>query len=85
MTANAAGIVAQLTDEFQGLVAYVTGPDAAEAEAYTVEVTLFRRLLGLGALLLRAFVLTRAMSRPAAPVQVGGAPPVPYHDRRPTS
>lgn len=70
MTTNAEGIVAQLTDEFQGLVAYVTGPDAAEAEAYTVEVTLFRRLLGLGALLLRAFVLTRAMSH-ASPDDVG--------------
>ncbi len=48
MTINAEGIVAQATAAFQGLLAYVTGPAAARATAYTVELTLFRRLLGLG-------------------------------------
>jgi hypothetical protein len=85
MTANAAAIVAQMTEEFQGLVGYVTGPDAARADAYTVEQTLFRRLLALGALLLRAFFVSRAQQRPAGPVQAHDGTPLPYHDQRPVS
>jgi len=85
MTDNAEGIVAQVTDEFQGLVAYVTGSAAAGSAAYTVELTLLRRLLGLGALLLQVFFLTRARARPAAPAAAGGRVPLPYYDRRPTT
>lgn len=85
MTANAAAIVAQMTEEFQGLVGYVTGPDAAHADAYTVEQTLFRRLLALGAALLRLFFVTRATARPAGPVAGPDGTPLAYHDRRPVS
>ena len=85
MATNAEAIVAQMTDEFQSLVAYVTGPDAAQREAYTVELTLFRKLLALGALLLHVFFLTRAKARPAAPAQAPDGPVLPYHDRRPTT
>jgi hypothetical protein len=50
-----------------------------------VELTLFRKLLALGALLLRAFFLTRAEARPAGPVPAGAGTPLPYHDRRPVT
>ncbi len=85
MTSNTEGIVAQLTEEFQDLVAYVTGPHAGSADAYTVEQTLFRRLLGLGALLLQAFFLARATARPAVPVRADDGTVLPSHDRRPTT
>lgn len=85
MTNNAEAIVAQLREEFQGLVAYVTGPDAAQAAAYTVEQALFRRLLALGALLLRAFLVSRAQQRPASPVQARDGTPLAYYDQRLTT
>ena len=67
MTSNPEPIVQQLQDEFQNLLAYVTGPDARAQTAYSVESTLFRRLLALGAALLRLFFVTRATVRPAEP------------------
>jgi hypothetical protein len=50
MTSNPEPIVQQLEHEFQTLLTYVTGPDARVQTAYTVELTLFRRLLALGAI-----------------------------------
>lgn len=85
MTFNAEAIVPQLEAEFQDLVGYVTGPDARTATAYTVELTLFRRLLALGALLLRAFFLTRAQERPTEPVVAPDGTPLSYRDRRQTT
>ena len=63
MTSNPESIVPQVQHEFQNLLAYVTGPDARSQTAYTVELTLFRRLLALGATLLRLFWVTRAAGR----------------------
>jgi len=74
-----------LGEEFQGLVAYVTGPQAQAATAYAVEVTLFRRLLALGAALLRLFFIVRAAPRPAPPVAAPDGTPLVYHDRRATT
>jgi hypothetical protein len=85
MTSNPAPIVQQLQHEFQSLLAYVTGPDARLQTAYTVELTLFRRLLALGAALLRLFFITRAAVRPAAPVTALDGTRLTYHDQRPTT
>jgi hypothetical protein len=60
MTSNVSPIVQQIQQDFQALLTYVSGPDAHTQTAYTVEPTLFRRLLALGAALLRLFFLTRA-------------------------
>jgi hypothetical protein len=49
MTSNPESIVQQLHHEFQNLLAYVSGPEARSQTAYSVELTLFRRLLALGA------------------------------------
>lgn len=84
MSSNAASIVTQIQQDMQALVTYVTGPESATQTAYTVELTLFRRLLALGAALLRLFFLTRAASRPAAPTAADGSLLV-YHDQRPTT
>lgn len=85
MTSNPEPIVQQLQHEFQKLLAYVTGPDARSQTAYTVELTLFRRLLALGAALLRLFFITRAARRPAEPVIAPDGTRLTYHDQRPTT
>lgn len=84
MSANAEAIVTQIRHDMQALLSYVTGPDAATHTAYTVELTLFRRLLALGAQLLRLFFLTRVAERPAPPQAADGTP-LAYYDRRETT
>ena len=83
MPSNSEPIVQQVQHDFHALLAYVTGPDSTTQTAYTVELTLFRQLLALGATLLRLFFVTRAAERPAAPVPAPGAPQLTYHDCRP--
>jgi hypothetical protein len=85
MTSNPEPIVQQVQGEFQNLLAYVTGPEARLQTAYTVELTLFRRLLALGAVLLRLFLVTQAARRPAEPVLAPDGTPLTYHDQRPTT
>ena len=55
MSSNSVQIVHQLHRDFQELVEYVTSEKAETQTAYEVELTLFRRLLRLGAQLLRLF------------------------------
>jgi hypothetical protein len=82
MSSNSEQIVQHIRQEFQSLLDYVTTPE--DRTAYVTELTLFRRLLALGAALLRLFFLTRAAVRPAAPLMPDGVP-LPYHDQRPIS
>jgi hypothetical protein len=84
MSSNADAIVAQIQQDMLSLMTYVTGPESATQTAYTVELTLFRRLLALGAALLRLFFLTRAAARPAAPTAADGTV-LDYHDQRLTT
>lgn len=83
MPANSEPIVQQLRQEFESLLAYVTGPEAGAQTAYSVERALFRHLLALGATLLRLFFVTRAAERPPTPVPAPGGPQLTYHDCRP--
>ena len=83
MPSTAEPIIAQVQQQFQELVAYVTGPATRSSTAYEVELTLFRRLLALGAALLHLFFLTRAAARPAEPVSAPDGTRLRYHDRRP--
>jgi hypothetical protein len=85
MTSNPEPIVQQLQCEFQNLLAYVTGPGAGSQMVYTVELTLFRRLLALGAALLRLFFVTRAAVRLAEPVTAPDGTRLTPHDQRPTT
>src|SRR5215216_3577986 len=78
-------IIAQVQQQFQELVTYVTGPETRASTAYEVELALFRRLLALGAALLRLFFVTRAAARPAGPVTGRDGTPLAYHDRRGTT
>lgn len=81
MPSNAAPIVQQIQSDFQALIAYLTGPEAQTQTAYTVERTLFRQLLALGAALLRLFFVTRTAERPPAPTAADGAVWA-YYDQR---
>jgi|SRR5215207_6915120 len=85
MPSTAEPIIAQVQQEFQDLVRYVTGPASSAQTAYEVERTLFRRVLALGAALLRLFFLTRAAGRPVGPVSSPDGTVLPYHDRRRTT
>jgi hypothetical protein len=85
MASNSDQIVQHLQHDFHALVAYVTGPEARVQTAYTVELTLFRRLLALGATLLRLFFVTRAAGRPSGTVTGSDGTPLTYHDQRPTT
>jgi len=85
MTSNPEPIVQQVQHEFQHLLTYVTGPDVRAQTASTVELTVFRRLLALGATLLRLFLVTRAVVRPAEPVIAPDGTHLPSHDQRPTT
>lgn len=84
MPSNATPIVQQVQQDFQTLLAYITGPEAQTQTAYSVELTVFRRLLALGAALLRLFFLVRAAERPDAPTASDGTE-LAYHDQRPIS
>ena len=85
MTSNPEPIVQQLEHDFQNLLADVTGPEVRAQTAYTVELTLFRRLLALGAALLRLFLVTRAAVRPSEPILAADGTRLVYHDQRPTT
>jgi hypothetical protein len=85
MTSNPEPIVQQRPHEFHNLLTDVTGPDAGSQAVYTVELTRFRRLLALGAVLLRLFLVTRAARHPAEPVTAANGTPLTSHDQRPTT
>jgi hypothetical protein len=85
MPSTAEPMIAQVQQQFQELVAYVTGPETRASTAYEVELTLFRRLLSVGAALLRLFFISRAAVRPTAPIRSPDGTRLAYHDRRPTS
>jgi hypothetical protein len=81
MAPNTEAIVPQLRRDFEALVDYVSGPESRNHDAYTVELHLFRRLLALGAALLKLFFRTRAATRPPTPTTPAGHV-MRYHGRR---
>jgi hypothetical protein len=86
MTSSVSPIVQQIQQDFQALLAFVSGPQAHTQTAYTVELTLFRRLLALGAALLRLFFLRRAAARPPHPSPLAAVSwPITIAERSPTT
>jgi hypothetical protein len=84
MSSNSAQIVQQIHHDFKDLVEYVTGEASRSRTAYEVELTLFRRLLALGAQLLRLFFVQRAAVRPSEPTAPDGTR-LTYQEKRPTT
>jgi hypothetical protein len=85
MSSNSAQIEHQLHHDFQELVEYVTGTESQSRIAYEVELTLFRRLLSLGAQLLRLFFVQRAAMRPCEPVYASDGVRLNYQGLRRTT
>lgn len=85
MSSNSTQIIQQLRCEFQELIEYVTGGESHTRTAYEVELTLFRRLLALGAKLLYLFFVQRAAIRPSGPVYAPDGTALTYHDQRLTT
>jgi len=83
MSSNSAHIVQQIHHDFKELVEYVTDEASPSRTAYEVELTLFRRLLALGAQLLRLFFVQRAAVRPSDPTAPDGTR-LSYQGMRPT-
>ena len=85
MSSNSTLIIHQLHHDFQELIEYVTGKGSWSRTAYKVEFTLFRKLLALGAQLLRLFFVHRASVRPDEPVCTPGGMKLEYTDMRHTT
>jgi hypothetical protein len=85
MSSNSAQIVQQLRHDFQELIEYVTNAESQSRTAYEVELTLFRRLLALGAQLLRLFFVQRAAVRPREPVYASDGTHLNYQGLRRTT
>jgi len=85
MASNAEQTVHQIPHDCQNLMASVTGPEAHAHTAYEVERTLFRRLVALGAALLRLCFVTRAALRPAEPITAPDGTRLTSHEQRPTT
>jgi len=84
MSSNSAQIVQQIHRDFKDLVEYVTDEASQSRTAYEVELTLFKRLLALGAQLLRLFFVQRAAVRPSDPIAPDGTR-LTYQEMRPTT
>ena len=85
MSSNSTLIIHQLHHDFQELIEYVTGEGSWSRTAHEVEFTLFRKLLALGAQLLRLFFAQRASVRPDEPVCTPDGKKLEYTDMRPTT
>ena len=82
MPATTEPSIAQVQQDFQALIEYVTGPTTRNSTAYEVELSLLRRLLAMGAALLRLFMLTQAKERPTGEVRSPDGTLLEYHDQR---
>jgi hypothetical protein len=82
MTSTTEPIIAQVRAEVEELLGIVMGPASQGQSAGAVELTIFRRLLGVGALLLRLFFEARGAVKPVGPVVSAAGVQLRYHDRR---
>jgi hypothetical protein len=82
MTSTTDAIIAQVHAEVEALLGIVAGPASQQQSAAAVEVTIFRRLLRLGATLLGLFFEARGAVKPAGPITSADGTLLRYHDRR---
>jgi len=85
MSSNSDRIIQQLHHDFKELIEYVTGEGAQSRTACEVELHLFRRLLALGAQLLRLFFVHRASVRPSEPIYASDGARLSYQGQSRTS
>lgn len=85
MSSNSEQIIQQVRHDFEQLIEYVTDKASQSRTAYETEVTLFRRLLAIGAQLLLLFFTLRAAKRPSEPVKAADGTELAYHSLQPTT
>lgn len=82
MTFNSSQMIPQLREDFERLLAFVTGPQAQTATMDQMERSLFRQVLHMGYQLLRLFVMRRAEAESHAPLVKSNKTVLPYHSQK---
>ena len=82
MTFNSSQMIPQLREEFERLLAFVTGSQAQTASIDQMERSLFRQVLHMGYQLLRLFVMRRAEAESHAPLVKRNKAVLPYHSQK---
>ena len=82
MTINSSHMITQLREEFERLLTFVTGAQAATATIDQMERSLFRQVLHMGYQLLRLFLMKRAEAESHAPVVKKDKTILPYHSQK---
>jgi len=82
MTFNSTQMIPELREDFERLLAFVTGPQAQTATMDQMERNLFRQVLHMGYQLLRLFVMRRAEAESHAPRVKRNKTILPYHSQK---
>lgn len=82
MTLNSSQMILQLREDFERLLAFVSGPQAQTATMDQMERSLFRQVLHLGYQLLRLFVMKRVEGESHAPLVKRNKTVLPYHSQK---
>jgi len=82
MAFNSSQMIPQLREEFERLLAFVTGPQAQTATMDQMERSLFRQILQLGYQLLCLFVKVRVEGESHARLVKGDQTVLPYHSQK---
>lgn len=82
MTFNSSQMIPQLREDFERLLAFVTGPQAQTATMDQMERSLFQQVLHMGFQLLRLFILMRVESESHAPLVKCDQTVLPYHSQK---
>jgi hypothetical protein len=82
MAFNSTQMIPQLREDFERLLAFVTGAQAQTATMDQMERSLFRQVLHMGYQLLRLFVMKRVESESHAPLVKSNQTVLPYHSQK---
>jgi len=82
MIFNSSQMIPQLREDFEQLLAFVTGSQAQTATIDQMERNLFRQVLHMGYQLLRLFVMKRAEAESHAPLVKKNKTVLPYHSQK---
>jgi len=83
MSSNSMQMIHQLREDFERLLALVTGPEAHTATMDQMERSLFRQVLRLGFRLLQLFVISRVEAESHAPPARNDGMVLQYHSQKP--
>jgi len=82
MTFNSSQMIPQLREDFERLLAFVTGTQAQSMTIDQMERSLFRQVLHMGYQLLRLFVMKRVEGESHAPLVKKDKTVLPYHSQK---